>query len=85
MRHASLGIELKFRSFCAFLPILENPNVGKNMYHSSEFQNRNIYLSLFDTEVIRQRYGRAEACCLQLLREIEQCPTSLLIRKRRVR
>jgi hypothetical protein len=34
MRQASLGIELKFRSFCAFLPTFENPNVGKNMYHS---------------------------------------------------
>jgi hypothetical protein len=34
MRQASLGIELKFRSFCAFLPTFENPDVGKNMYHS---------------------------------------------------
>lgn len=57
MRHSSLGIETNFRSFCAFLSTFEKPNVVGICITVPEFQNRNIYLSSFDTEVIRQRYG----------------------------
>jgi hypothetical protein len=47
---------LNFRSFCAFLLTFEKSNVGRIFTTVFEFQNRNIYLFLFDTDASCQRY-----------------------------